>query len=299
MSTATVAVISAGDMGHVVGSVVKKKGYRVITSLDRRSELTRRRAERSEMEDIGSLENAVKEADFMLSIMPPEKALDFASKAAKIMDDLGASPIFVDCNAISPETTLQIHSIIANATSSFVKVGIIGPPPRKGVTTKFYASGPDTGELAFLDGEGISFRPVGKEITRAAAVKMCYAGLTKGTMTLHTAVLTVAKLLGVGDELQAELSDSQKFHWDLMNKRVPFYAADAGRWAGEMDEISKTFSYAGVSGELHRGAADIFRLLDASPLGAETRETMDKNRTLEQAVEIYADTVRKTKKSKF
>ena len=78
---------------------------------------------------------------------------------------------------------------------------------------------------------------------------------------------------------------------DLMNKRVPFYAADAGRWAGEMDEISKTFSLAGVSGNLHRGAADIFRLLDASPLSSETRETIDQSRSLDEAIQIYADTV--------
>ena len=80
-----------------------------------------------------------------------------------------------------------------------------------------------------------------------------------------------------------------------MNKRVPFYAADAGRWAGEMDEISKTFMDAGVSGNLHRGAAEVFRLLDASPLGAETRETLNQDRTLDQAINIYADTVRTIK----
>jgi 3-hydroxyisobutyrate dehydrogenase-like beta-hydroxyacid dehydrogenase len=275
--------------------VIKSKGYRVITALDGRSEVTRRRAERSQIEDVGFLENVVKEADFLLSIMPPEDALKFAGKVAEFMKDFGASPVFVDCNAVSPDTTLKIEAIMAKVTRSFIKVGIIGPPPRKGVISKFYASGPNTEELEFLDGEGISFRPVGDVITRAAAIKMCYAGLTKGNMTLHAAVLTVANLLGVSKELQAELSESQKFHWDLMNKRVPFYAADAGRWAGEMDEISKTFSHVGVSGQLHQGAADIFRLLDASPLGVETRETVNKNRTLEQAVEIYADTVRKTK----
>ena len=83
-----------------------------------------------------------------------------------------------------------------------------------------------------------------------------------------------------------------------MNRRVPFYAADAGRWAGEMDEISETFIRVGVSGNLHRGAADIFRLLDASPLGTETRETMDKDRKLNEAINIYADTVRTTKPTK-
>ena len=299
MVKSTIAIVSAGDMGHVVGSVLREKEYRVITSLDGRSDLTRGRAERSQMEDMGSLENTIKEADYVLSIMPPEIALKFAGDTAIIMKDLGVAPVFADCNAVSPETTLQIASIMANATPSFVKIGIIGPPPRKGATTKFYASGLQTDLLQFLDGNGISYRAIGDDVTSAAALKMCYAGLTKGNMTLHTAVLTVGRLLGVERELQSELSDSQPFHWDLMNKRVPFYAADAGRWAGEMDEISKTFNDVGVSGHLHRGAAEIFRLLDASPLAAETRETLDTERTLNQAVDIYADTVQKMKSKKI
>ena len=295
MSKGTLGVVSPGDMGHVVGNVIANKGYRVITFLEGRSDVTRKRAERSNMEDVGSLENLIREADVILSILPPEIALEFAGEAADSIRDLGVSPLFSDCNAISPETTLKIDTLMKNVGCSFVKVGIIGPPPRRGVTTKFYASGSHTRQLAFLEGDGISFRPLGDEITRAAALKMCYAGLTKGTMTLQTAVLTVGELLGISDELQAEFSDSQKFHWDLMNNRVPFYAADAGRWAGEMDEISKTFMGAGVSGNLHRGAAEVFRLLDASPLGAETRETLDQDRTLDQAINIYADTVRTIK----
>ena len=291
MSRGTIAVVSPGDMGHVVGSVIAEKGYRVMTSLEGRSDASHIRAKRSGMENAGSLESLIGEADCILSIMPPEKASAFAEEAAEIMRLSGFFPVFADCNAVSPATTLEIQSMVAGAGADFIKVGIIGPPPRKGVTTRFYASGPHTDQLEFLDGNGISYRPLGKDITRAAALKMCYAGLTKGTMTLHTAVLTVGELLGISDELRAEFADSQEFHWDLMNKRVPFYAADAGRWAGEMDEISKTFSLAGVSGNLHRGAADIFRLLDASPLSLETRETIDQGRSLDEAIQIYADTV--------
>ena len=55
MSKGTLGVVSPGDMGHVVGSVIANKGYRVITFLDGRSDVTRRRAERSNMEDVGSL----------------------------------------------------------------------------------------------------------------------------------------------------------------------------------------------------------------------------------------------------
>ena len=59
MSKGTLGVVSPGDMGHVVGNVIANKGYRVITFLEGRSDVTRRRAERSNMEDVGSLENLI------------------------------------------------------------------------------------------------------------------------------------------------------------------------------------------------------------------------------------------------
>ncbi|MDP7601311.1 MAG: hypothetical protein QF605_07980, partial [Rhodospirillales bacterium] len=66
----------------------------------------------------------------------------------------------------------------------------------------------------------------------------------------------------------------------------------------EMDQISETFGSAGVTAKLHQGAADIFRMLDASPLSVETRETYDKSRTLQQAVEIYAAAAQKINNGK-
>ena len=47
MAIETVAVISPGDMGHVVGKVIRDKGFRVITSLSNRSALSCSRAARS------------------------------------------------------------------------------------------------------------------------------------------------------------------------------------------------------------------------------------------------------------
>ena len=295
MTIETIAVISPGDMGHVVGKVIRDKGLRVITSLSERSALSCARAARSGMEDVGSLRTVLQEADAVMSIMPPDRALSFAEAAAGVVpkDDL---PVFADCNAISPTTAEKMRDVVEISGMDFVKIGIVGPPPGRGEGgTRFYAAGPAAETLAFLDGEGIKYQCLGGNCSQAAAVKMCYAALTKGTMTLHTAGLTVAELLGVSDVLHHELAASQSFHWDLMNNRVPFYPADAGRWAGEMDEIAETFVDAGVTGYLHKGAADIFRMLEKTPLATETRETADKSRTLGQAIAIYAETVKSGK----
>jgi hypothetical protein len=78
-----------------------------------------------------------------------------------------------------------------------------------------------------------------------------------------------------------------------MEAMVPRLAADAERWIGEMEEIAATFESAGLPRGFHDGATEIFRLLAATPLAAETRETLDPDRTLDEAVAIFAEKIGK------
>jgi 3-hydroxyisobutyrate dehydrogenase-like beta-hydroxyacid dehydrogenase len=293
MAQPTVGLMSPGDMGHRVGEAIRAKGCRVVTALAGRSVLSKTRAQRVGLEDAGSLADLVAASDILLSIMPPERAEAFARDVAAEIKGKDKPPLFIDCNAIAPTTMKRIAGHIQAAGGRCLDIGIIGSPPGSGrQPTRFYASGPHLDAIRFLDGNGIHFIGMGPEIGRASAIKMCYAGLTKGTMTLRTSVLLAGEMLGIGPELKAVLSETQKPQWEAMNQSVPFLAADAGRWSGEMEQIAETFGSVGVTPLIHKGAAEVFRLLDASPLGIETRETMDKSRTLDQALAIYADTLR-------
>ena len=295
MEFKTIAIVSPGAMGHKVGAYLSGRGHRVITLLNGRSEASAARAKRAGMEGAADMNELMSSADLFLSILPPALAETLARDAAAAMTATGHRPVFVDCNAVSPGTAGKIADIVTAAGAKFIDVGIIGPPPGEGAT-KFYASGADAPLLDFMDGDGISVRQMGSGATRASAIKMVYAGLTKGTFTLHTAILMAADMLDIGPELHAELAESQKGPWQAMNNRVPFLAADAGRWIGEMEEIAATMASVGITDGFHQAAADIFRLLDASPLGNETRETQDKNLTLGDAIRIYTETL-KTRKA--
>ena len=46
------------------------------------------------------------------------------------MRGTGATPLYVDCNAIAPETARQVAEIVEGAGAGFVDAGIIGPPPQ-------------------------------------------------------------------------------------------------------------------------------------------------------------------------
>ena len=290
MTIKTVAIMGIGDMGHAVGQALRESGFSVITCLNGRSEHSRNLAKLAGIPDVANLDLMVADADIVLSIMPPSAAEDFGHDIAAAVKSTGSSPMFVECNAIAPVTTRRIESVITAAGASYTDAGIIGSAPgRPGSPPRFYASGPDLGPISELDGKGIKVMPMGDEVGRASSIKMCYAGLTKGTTTLLTAVATAAESLGITDELGAELASSQSAAYEGMKRAVPRLPLDAGRWIGEMEEIAATFASAGVTDKFHQAARDIFLLLDDTPFASETRQTFDSTRTLEESVKVYVE----------
>lgn len=293
VSEKCVGILSPGDMGHAVGSLLVGRGFRVITALAGRSELTRARAERAGIEDGGDLDGVVREAEGILAILPPSEAEPLAERVAGAMARTGRRPVYAECNAISPATARRIAARITDAGAPFVDAGIIGARPGRGrPDTRFYASGAAAAWLRGLAGSGenggIAVIDLGDEVGRASAIKMVYAALTKGTMTLQAAVLITALRLGVFEELGRELAESQPEAWARMGV-LPFLPADSGRWIGEMEQIAATFRDAGTPDGFHRGAEAIFRIMAATPFAAESRENLDLGRSLEEAVRAFAD----------
>jgi putative dehydrogenase len=128
----TIAIVSPGDMGHAVGSVLRQAGLRVITQLDGRSERTRALAARAGIEEVADDDTLVQSAEILLSILVPAEAVALAERIARAMRSAGATPLYVDCNAIAPQTARQVAEIVEGAGARFVDAGIIGPPPQPG-----------------------------------------------------------------------------------------------------------------------------------------------------------------------
>ena len=278
-------------MGHAVGREFRASGLEVMTCLSGRSPRTCRMAELAGFRTVPSLEALAEQADLILSILIPEAAVALAEAVARALTNTGCHPVFADCNAISPATTRRIEGIISAAGGHYLDASIIGPPPGQGQPPRFYVSGANADAMRQLDGRGIAVKWIGSEIGRASAIKMCYAGLTKGTLALHAAVLTSAQALGLSAELRSELAYSQGGKLKAMEqvRRVP---AKAFRWIAEMEEIARTFGSVGVTPDIHSGAAEVFRMIAESDLGGERTDTLDRNRTLPQTVFKLAESLK-------
>lgn len=283
-----VAILMPGDMGHGVGQALIAAGHEVFTALEGRSGRTRGLAEKAGIGDAGTVEAAVGRAELVLSILPPDRAEAQAGAVAGAMARTGARPAYADCNAVSPMTMRRVAEVIGAAGAPVIDCGIIGLNPVKAPGTRFYVSGPDCAPMLALGSDSMRVVPLGADIGRASALKMVYAALTKGTAALQTALLLAAARMGVYDELLAEFEGSQAAALKAMRGRIPALPADAVRWAPEMDEIADSLASVGVPEGFHRGAAGLYRLMAQTPYAAETRETLDPDRTLEETLAAMA-----------
>jgi 3-hydroxyisobutyrate dehydrogenase-like beta-hydroxyacid dehydrogenase len=262
MSNATtIAVIAQGSMGAGVARRLTDNGVRVLTSLKGRSAASAARAKDAGMVDASDAEIAA--ADVILSILPPGDALPFAQRLAPALTAATTKPLYVDCNAVSPDTVKQIAAAIAPTGARFADAGIIGGPPRAGYGGPvIYCSGADAAPLARLNDVGLVFRAVDGDIGAASALKMTYGGITKGLTAVGSAMLLAAERAGVAEALHAELAASQPNLLAYFQRSVPDMFGKAYRWVAEMEEIAH-FTGGGPSREMYEAIADLYERLAA------------------------------------
>lgn len=283
----TVAILSPGDMGHVVGQVLANHGVRVIAALADRSPRTQTLARQVGIQDVGTLTALVAEADMLLSILVPDQAVAAAKAVAQTLITHPRPLYYVDCNAIAPQTTKTVGTVITAAGGHFIDASIIGPPPKQPGTTRFYASGQDVATFAQLRNFGLEIHDLGREVGQASAFKMCYAALTKGLTALGTELLVAAEAFGISGALAQEFENSQPMLYKQLQQSLPGMPAKAHRWIGEMEEIVRTFAALGLTPQILAGAADLYRFVNQTPLARLTPE--DPKPTFQEMIETLAE----------
>jgi 3-hydroxyisobutyrate dehydrogenase-like beta-hydroxyacid dehydrogenase len=257
-------------MGHAVGRVLRAAGLRIITCLEGRSERTVARAAEAGMIAVADDRTLVCEADVILSILPPADAVAMAERLAGAVRETETDLLYVDCNAIAPQTTRTIRDLLLTVGARYVDGGIIGGPPASGSRpTRLYLSGADAPALTRLETPELQVRVLGSSIGDASGLKMCYASLTKGLTALATEALTAASALGLDEQLRSELQESQGQMRSWIERTIPAMPPKAGRWIGEMEEIAATFGAVGLPPELMLGAAALCQLVSESMSGEE------------------------------
>lgn len=184
MSPPTLAIVAAGTMGAAVGRRLTTAGLTVLTDLTGRSPATQKRAADAGLHD-ATLGEIATQANWVLSILPPSDAYDFAQRfrdthaSAAPTRSLG----FADCNAVNPNTVKRIAALFQGTPINFIDAGIIGGLPKDDYDPVFYASAniKDDAvleEFSSLTQYGLNVKPLrgeGAGIGDASSLKMSYA----------------------------------------------------------------------------------------------------------------------------
>lgn len=249
-----VGLLHPGEMGASCGGLLRANGHDVIWASEGRASATARRAEHAGLRDVGSVAEVVHQADAIVSVCPPAAALDVARQVA------GFSGMYVDANAIAPETIRQVAAVLAPGGASVVDGGIIGGPPERPGITRLYLSGPRAAEVAgWWAGTNLETGVVGDGLGAASALKAAYASWTKAGAAMLLAIRDVAAAEGVEDALMAEWARSQPSLDGRLAQAVRSAETKGWRWAGEMEEIGDLFAAVDQPDGFLRAAAEVYR----------------------------------------
>lgn len=214
-----VAVVAAGEMGAAVAARLVKHGLSVYTTLEGRSNATRKRAADAGIQDI-PFDELASRAEWVLSILPPSEAFTFAQRfvnttiSSAIRKD---KLVFVDCNAVSPKTTKRIASLFEPTFIRFVDAGIIGGPPSDTYNPTIYASAEKEDEdvldeFARFNDFGLKISPLKGDglagVGDASALKMSYA---------VSYIFTELKLLWIYLFIRVNKGHNKRHHWNLQH----------------------------------------------------------------------------------
>ncbi len=250
-------ILHPGAMGVAVAATARNSGWEVYWASAGRRPQSRERAEKAGLLDAGTVAAMCASCSLIASVCPPE----FAEAVADEVTEGGFRGTFVDANAAAPQRKRAMAERMEAAGIHFVDGGIVGFPPWKRDQSWLCLSGAAAPEVAAcLAGGPLEMDVLGPDVGQASALKMCFAAWAKGSTALTAAILGTAEHFGIGEDLKRQWArrgpDFEKVEHEILRA-----APKAWRFVPEMHEIAATFEAAGMPGEFHRAAAEVYERL--------------------------------------
>jgi 3-hydroxyisobutyrate dehydrogenase-like beta-hydroxyacid dehydrogenase len=286
MAFKKIGILSIGEMGYYWACTLRSRGVEVLTSLDGRSAVTRKRAENAGVKAL-ALTELVREADLIVSVVVPSAAKRVATRVAQALAKTGRGDLtYLEANAISPMTALDIGQILERAV--LIDGCIIGSASKLTEGATVYISGPQAERINALEKFGLSVRVIGPSIGQASAFKIIYAGLTKGLQSLLTELLIGAKRLGVLDEILSRYDESYPGLAQKVGHSIAALPVHAARRAEEMAELAETFRHYGLTPVMAPAAERILRAIGDLKVG-EASEQGSRRGSLADTLELFSE----------
>lgn len=254
----TVAILSLGEMGTAVAKRLQGSGVHVVSCSAGRSAATARRGQEAGIACLPSLDDVVRQAEAIISLVTPFGATPLAHDVANAMEHTGCRPLFVDGNAIGPSTALDIAGIIG---PMFVDGCIIGTARELAGHATFYLSGQRAREAAEIIEPAVRTEILGDQASQASGFKILYAGLTKGMSALGAELLLAADRLGLFEQIFAKYQADHPGVATFFQHTLPGLPPRSARRSQEMHELASTLEGLGLTAYMAHGAEQALAMI--------------------------------------
>ena len=119
-------------------------------------------------------------------------------------------------------------------------------------------SGKQAKDVERLAAYGLNIRVLKGDIGAASAMKMAYAGITKGVTSIGIALLFGASRAGCAEELRQEMAESQPQLLQRFSRQIPGAFPKAYRWVAEMEEIAEFLGDDPAARDMFLGIAKLY-----------------------------------------
>ena len=258
-----IAMVGFGEAGSIQGAELAAKGRDVVTydillnaPAARRAMLEK--ASQARVSTADTFDEAVKDADLVISAVTAASSEDVARSAGKA---LRAGQVFLDINSCSPATKRTNSQVVEGSGADYVESAVMAPVPPQRLQVPMLLGGRRAAELApALQALGMNATFLAREIGVASAVKMCRSVVIKGLEALAVESMLAARRFGAEQEVLASLQGTfPQMGWQdkLPDYLISRVAEHGRRRAAEMREVAHTLEDVGVEPTMARATASL------------------------------------------
>jgi 3-hydroxyisobutyrate dehydrogenase-like beta-hydroxyacid dehydrogenase len=247
-----VALIGFGEAGGIFGQDLAAAGISVAmfdVLLDAEPSRTPMlaKARNAGVRACDSLEEAIRDADLVISAVTASAAASVAGQAAAT---LRKGQTYLDINSVSPETKREIARILEPSNAVFVEAAVMAPVSPQRLKVPMLLGGAEAEQVAKrLQAIGMNATAISDRVGVASAVKMCRSVIIKGIEALAVESLFAARRYGAEKEVLASLAATYPhMGWDgpLPDYLISRVAEHGKRRAAEMREAAETLKNIGL-----------------------------------------------------
>jgi 3-hydroxyisobutyrate dehydrogenase-like beta-hydroxyacid dehydrogenase len=247
-----IALIGFGEVGGIFGSDFAAAGLRVsifdilLNGEPARSE-TLAKAKNAKVHPCDTLQEALQNADLIISAVTASSATNVAGNAAPF---LCSGQIYLDINSVSPETKLEIAHTLSGSPATFVEAAVMAAVAPQRLKVPMLLGGEHAATTAErLNAIGMNVKPISNRIGVASAIKMCRSIIIKGLEAITVESMFTARRYGAEKQVLESLASTYPdMGWggtlpDYLISRV---AEHGKRRAAEMREAAQAVADAGL-----------------------------------------------------